>query len=405
MILFLKKCGIYLKQTVKTEKKGKVIMKNTVLKKICSLVLTVIMIFSLTSLISFAAEEELYLNVADFVSFSDDDMSDEIQAVIDNSPNRVLFFPDGEYRVSSPILTPAEPSRSVSLKMSEFAVIKANEDFPAGEAVIQLGGSFPANNTHTPGSNYSLEGGVIDCSGIANGVSINSGRETKVENTSIKNSVIGLHIMYGANSGSSDCDILGVNIIGNGTTDAVGVLLEGFDNTLTNMRIGNVQIGVYVKSAGNILRNIHPLYYSDFNYYDSSCGFLIEAGNNWFDYCYADNFAAGYRTTGNDHNTFVNCFCYWYTDTGKTQTVFKADKKFNSDITGLKAGFNGDAVKNILLVGELGGTGTIENIECDKSDSESKAFMAYEKDFSGIKNVIGFFLLLMEFFRNLFVIG
>lgn len=401
----MKRYGNYLKLTAKTEKKGIRIMKNTVLKKICSFVLAFIMLLSLMSFTASAAEEDMYLNVADFVSFSDDDAAAEIQAVIDNNPNRVLFFPDGEYRVSSPIYTPAEPSLSVSLKLSEFAVIKANEDFPAGEAVIQMGGIFPANNTHTPGSNYSLEGGVIDCSGIANGVSINSGRETKVENTSIKNSVVGLHIMYGANNGSSDCDILGVNIIGNGTTDAVGVLLEGFDNTLTNMRIGNVQIGVHVKSAGNILRNIHPLYYSDFNFYDSSCGFLIETGNNWFDYCYADNFAVGYRTTGNDHNTFVNCFCYWYTDTGSSQTVFKADKRFNADISGLKAGFNGDAVKNILLVGELGGTGTIENIECDKSDSESKAYMAYEKDFSGVKNIIGFFLLLMEFFRNLFVIN
>ncbi len=373
------------------------------MKKIIGIVLVFVMLFAFVPVIN-ASEADMYINAADFFEISDGtDLSEKIQAVIDSNPNRVIFFPDGEYVVSAPVLTPADPSKSVSLKLSEFAVIKASEDFPQGEAVIQLGGKDPFNDTHTPGSNYSLEGGVIDCSGIADGVSINSGRETRVQNVSIKNCVVGLHIMHGANSGSSDSDILGVNIIGNGTTESVGVLLEGFDNTLTNMRIGNVFIGVHVKSAGNMLRNIHPLYYSDYTDYENSCGFLIEAGNNWFDYCYSDNFAIGYRTTGNDHNTFVNSFCFWYTDVGKVQTVFKADKKFNSDIDGLKAGFNGDAEKNILLLGELGGTGTIENIEADTSSCESKVYKMYEKDTLGFNRIIGFFSYIIEFFRTFLV--
>ncbi len=380
-------------------------MKKSLFKKMIGTVLSVFIIFTAVPFGAVASEQDLYLNVADYISSSDgEDLAAEIQSVIDSNPNRVLFFPDGEYTVSAPLLTPADPSKSVSLKLSEFAVIKASEDFPEGEAVIQLGGKAPFNDTHTPGSNYSLEGGVIDCSGIANGVSVNSGRETAVRNVSIKNSVIGIHVMYGANNGSSDCDIFGVNIIGNGAADSIGVLLEGFDNTLTNIRIGYVQIGVHVKSAGNMLRNIHPLYYSDYTDYENSCGFLIETGNNWFDYCYADNFAIGYRTTDNGHSTFTNSYCFWYTDAGKIQTVFKADDKFNSDITGLSAGFNGEAEKNILLVGAIGGTGTISNIDADTDASESKAYMAYEKDTLGIKRIIGFFVLLMEFFRNLFTI-
>lgn len=373
------------------------------MKKCISLFLTAIMFLCFVPVIN-ASATELYVNVSDYTQgMENQDIADIIQNVIDNNPNRVICFPDGEYIVSKPILTPANPSKSVSLKLSEFAIIKAAADFPKGEAVIQLGGKDPFNDTHTPGSNYSLEGGVIDCSGIANGVSINSGRETAVRNTSIKNSVIGLHIMYGANNGSSDSDIFGVNIIGNGTVESIGVLLEGFDNTLTNMRIGFVQIGVHVKSAGNILRNIHPLFYSDFAHYEGSCGFLIEAGNNWFDYCYSDNFSVGYRLTTKDNCTFVNSFCYWYTDVGKTQTVFQTDGEFNSDISGLKAGFNGDATKNILLVGKMGGTGTIENIEADTASCESKAYMAYEKDALGVKRIIGFFVLIIEFFKNLFV--
>ncbi|MBQ3536956.1 MAG: hypothetical protein IJA39_00095 [Clostridia bacterium] len=381
-------------------------MKKAFVKKLLSVTLVVIILSALTVTAASANDGGLYVNILDYVN-SDGvtDVASDIQAVIDANPNRVIFFPDGEYLVSAPILTPANPSKSVSLKLSDFAVVRASSDFPMGEAVIQLGGKDAFNDTHTPGSNYSLEGGVIDGSGIANGVSINSGRETAVRNTSIKNAVIGLHIMYGANNGSSDSDITGINIIGNGSPESVGILLEGFDNTLTNIRIGNIHTGVHVKSAGNILRNIHPLYYSDFNYYESSCGFLIDTGNNWFDYCYADNFATGYRMTSNDHCTFVNSFCYWYTDRGGIQTVFKFDKQFNSDINGLKAGFNGDAVKNILLVGEIGGTGTIEDIDADTSACESKAYMAYQNDYLGITRIIGFFALIFEFFRNIFVIA
>ncbi len=377
--------------------------KITSVKKSLSVFIAAVLIVMSFSVYVFASDNSGYLQISDFVAAgTGKDVSADIQAVIDANPNRVLFFPDGEYIVNSPILTPAAPSKSVSLKLSEFAVIKAGEDFPAGEAVIQLGGKDPYNDTHTPGSNYSLEGGVIDCSGIANGVSINSGRETAVRNVSVKNSVIGLHIMYGANSGSSDADILGMNIIGNGTVNSVGILLEGFDNTLTNIRIGNIQVGVHVKSSGNMLRNIHPLYYSDFNYYESSCGFLIESGNNWFDYCYADNFATGYRTTDNSHNVFENVFCFWYTDRGTAQTVFTAEKQFNGDIVNLKAGFNGEGVKNILLVGEIGGTGSIENIEADTGSCESKAYLAYTKDSFPFARIIGFFALIIEFFRNLF---
>ena len=86
---------------------------------------------------------------------------------------------------------------------------------------------------------------------------------------------------------SSDADISDVNIIGTGTTDSTGILIEGFDNTLTNIRIGNVFIGVHLKTASNSMRNIHPLYYSDYTDYENSCGFYDECGNNIYDFCYS----------------------------------------------------------------------------------------------------------------------
>ena len=132
--------------------------------------------------------------------------------------------------------TPANPSKSVDLQLSNYAVIRAAENW-SGDSLIHLGGKDAANDTHTAGSNYSLTGGVLDGSGLANGVSIDSGRETAIRNVSVKNTPVGIKVNYGANSGSSDADISNVNIIGTGATDSVGIYVEGYDNTFTNIRI------------------------------------------------------------------------------------------------------------------------------------------------------------------------
>ena len=373
------------------------------MKKTLCIFLSLLMIFSCVA-VGAVAQGSGYLLITDFVAVnSGKDVADEIQSVIDSNPNRTIFFPDGEYLVSHPVYTPANPGTSVSLKLADFAVIKATGEWTKGEAIIQLGGKAPANDTHHNGSNYSLEGGIIDGNGVANGISINGGRETAVRNTSIKHTVVGLTVKYGVNAGSSDADITGINIIGTGGTDSTGIVLEGFDNTLTNIRIGNVFTGVHVKSSGNVLRNIHPLYYSDYTDFQNSCGFLVESANNWFDYCYSDQFAIGFRTTGYGHNYFHNCFCYWYSPNGGTHTAFKADKGFNSTITNFKAGFKSETEKNIVLsVGALDGEGSIENLEADNVKPGDNTYKFYLKDATVFGRIIGLFSLIFDLIANLF---
>ena len=164
-----------------------------------------------------ARDKRGYIIVTDHIKAKEwrsGDVSDALQRIIDENPNRVIFFPDGEYIISKPLLTPADPEKSVSLELSAYAVIRAAEGWSHNEAMIRLGGKCKANNITKPGSNYYLAGGIIDCMGVAKGISIESGRETAVRNCSIKNARLGLHIKHGANSGSSDCDISGVNIVG-----------------------------------------------------------------------------------------------------------------------------------------------------------------------------------------------
>lgn len=308
------------------------------------------------------------------------DVSEALQKLIDDNPNRTIFFPDGVYLLSKPILTPAHPEKSVSLKLSDFAVLKASPDWTENEAVVRLGAAHPANDIYTIGSNYSFSGGIVDGSDLANGISIDGGRETAVHNVSIKHTRIGIHIKRGANSGSSDADITQVNIIGTGKPDSVGVLLEGYDNTLTNMRIAKVFIGVHLRSAGNALRNIHPLYTCDYTDYQNSCGFYDETGNNWYDYAYSDHFGIGYRFARGASSTVTNGFVWWYSKAGGRHAAVLCDGAFDSIVTNLKIGFCGTETENPVLV-ELDapekGRGVFDRLAVNLNEVTGNAHLRY----------------------------
>ncbi|MBE6661283.1 MAG: hypothetical protein E7605_07780, partial [Ruminococcaceae bacterium] len=100
------------------------------------------------------------------------DVSDALQALILQNPNRTIYFPDGEYVLGKPVLTPANPKNSVSLELSVYAVLRASDDWNDSEAMIRLGAAEPFNNITMPGSNYYFSGGIIDGNGRANGISI-----------------------------------------------------------------------------------------------------------------------------------------------------------------------------------------------------------------------------------------
>ncbi|MDE6490331.1 MAG: glycoside hydrolase family 55 protein, partial [Muribaculaceae bacterium] len=310
--------------------------------------------------------EKGYVVVTDYLQSVDVgcDVSDAIQKVIDDNPNRTIYFPDGTYVISKPIVTPADPTKSVALELSNYAVIKAASGWDNAEAMIRLGGKEPANDITTPGSNYYFSGGVVDGSGRAKGISVDGGRETVIRDASIKNVSLGIHIKLGANSGSSDADVHDVNITGNCTPECVGVLVEGHDNTFTNMRIGGVNIGFLIRSAANCLRNIHPLYYSGDDGYDDSCGFVDEDGCNWYDFCYSDEFATAFRADG-DRSLFNNCYAYWYSSRGRKHVGFSSKGVFNSAVMNFHMGLsehNRTAENKILEAGEPGGSGSFSNL-------------------------------------------
>ena len=321
----------------------------------------------------------MYLSVADYVAPDcGTPVADAIQAIIDGNPNRAIFFPDGEYLLDHPICTPADPKKSVSLVLSPYAVLRATADWSDSEAMVRLGAIHPANDIRTCGSNYSFSGGIVDGGGRASGISIDGGRETVIRDVSIKHVKIGIHIKRGANNGSSDADITGVNIIGSGRPDSIGVLLEGYDNTLTNMRIADVFCGILLRSSGNSMRNLHPLYTCDYTDYAASTGFDDRAGNNWYHFCYSDHFGVGFRNAPGVSSIYTDCFTMWYCGRGGRHVAFTAEGQFRSIVTNLRVGFCNAETENVILEeGASGGCGVFERLAANTAITTGDAYARY----------------------------
>ncbi len=341
------------------------------------------------------AKHKDFITVTDYGVANDGktDVSDAIQTVIDKHPNRTIYFPDGTYLISKSICTPADPRKSVDLQLSNYAMIVASPDWDSPDAMIRLGGKDPYNDININGSNYGITGGIIEGNverehkRTVVGISIDSGRETVIRGVSMKRVKIGIHIKHGANYGSSDADVRDVNIVGTNTRDSIGVLLEGADNTLTNMRIADVYTGVDVRGAGNSLYNIHPLYVGSYRgwtqAYDSSVGFKIQRRNTHLIYCYSDHFSTGFEFTDTDASncTMRDCYVFWYDyKEGTHHTAIKARGKFNASVTNFTPNFNRDIpINNILVEGESGGCGVIRDLRVDTRFVSNKAEEAYEK--------------------------
>lgn len=330
----------------------------------------------------FNAAKMGFVVVSDYVSpNAGRDVSDDIQKIIDENPMRTIYFPDGEYILGKPILTSARPEHSVSLQLSNYAILRAAPDWNHEEAMVRIGGAEAWNTIAVNGSNYGFCGGIVDGSGVACGIAIESGRETSVHDVSIKHTAIGLIIKYGANSGSSDADIHTVNIVGNNEKGSVGVLICGHDNTLTNMRIASVETGVRLTGGGNFMRNLHPLFiYGGGCDYADSCGFDDQGSGNWYDFCYSDNFAVGFRMQEKTLSVYQTCFCFWYSPKGGREVGFRSEGKMNAIISKSKVNFLGGAGPYAYLEAEAGGGGTIDQPIFNVKYNEDDTYLDYLAD-------------------------
>jgi len=278
-----------------------------------------------------------YINVANFINPSTgEDLTQEIQALIEKYPKRTLYFPDGEYIISKSLRTYGDPQKTVSFLLADGAVIKAADNWVTEndcDCLIASGvyDSFnaalsetgPLSDVVTSGSYFWIQGGTLDGNGKAGGISLDGGRETLVKNVVIKNVPLGIHVNIGVNNKSADMDIDDVIIDCNGIANSVGIKVRGYDNTFTNIRIYNANKGITfpkynftdnqgttltnVYSGGNAFRNIHIIYNK------GKGSIAIDEGThpNFYYHCYVENYATAYRLYGQrniiDACTAKNC--------------------------------------------------------------------------------------------------
>lgn len=328
------------------------------------------------------AREKGYIVVTDYFKLiAGDDVTEQLQQIIDENPTSTIYFPDGTYIISDSLLTSSDPQKAVSLHLSNFAIIQASNDWKGGDKhMIRLGAKDKTFSVDEVGSNYYLYGGIINGNGVANGVSVEGGRETSIRYVSMKSVKQGLHIMYNEECKSSDVDVQTVNIVGCCDKDSVGVLIDGYDNTLTNMRVARFQVAVKLNGARNTLRNLHMLWvYNDDKYdYNDSVGFWDTSEGNWYDICYPDNFAVGFRTSGHTVSVYNNCYAYWYSKTeGEPQVGFVSDGQFNSIVKNYRVDLRSEKVAKFLLVGEAGGTGIVEYPIFPSANNEDDTYVDY----------------------------
>ena len=327
------------------------------------------------------AREKGYVVVTDYVRINlRKDVSAELQKIIDENPQSTIYFPDGEYQISKPLVTSSDPAKAVSLRLSTFAIIKAASDWDdANGYMIQLGGKDKTFTVDEVGSNYYMEGGCIDGSYKAKGVEVAGGLETSVRYVSIKFVTQGIHIALNDESPSSYADIETVNIVGCSQPDSIGVLVDSNGNTFTNMRVAGFEVATKANGKNNVFRNLHMLYIYSGNYdYNNSVGFWDTSEGNTYDICYPDNFAIGFRTSGHTMSVYNNCYAYWYKkESGQKQYGFASDGKFNSVLKNYRVDLETQTDGRFMIVAEEGGNGIVEYPAFPKGACDDDTYKDY----------------------------
>ena len=263
-----------------------------------------------------------YILVTDYVlPNTGKDLSTHIQNLINLNPRKTIYFPDGVYTIAYPLTTSGAGTKSVSLQLSDGAVIKAHADW-RGSALICLGeDDHGANDIVSVGSYYCLMGGTLDGNSRANGVNIEGGRESLVRNICIKNAKTGIYIKKGVNNSSSDCDFEDITIVGDGITSEYGINIEACDNTLTNIRIYDVTNGLHCSRGGNLIKNVIIKNNNEKLKTKLTYG-ITGTADNWISGCYVENARTAFMVY--DRGIIWDCTAVWTNNWYNVQSAFKS---------------------------------------------------------------------------------
>lgn len=269
-----------------------------------------------------------YVLITDVVNANPDlkDMTDVIQKAIDENPGKTIYFPDGKYQLSRTVVIPSDPDKSVSFRLSNYAKFAPGNTWNSEcTALIQYGTKESAKTQSGDHSDYFM-GGVLDVGGKCTAIEVYGGGRIFLNNISIKNAKIGIHLKPNA----AYNDIENINVTAPNANGTKGVFVEGTNNSLTNMRIYRVRVGVHLTGGDNVLVNVHPLF-SGTNNLDT-IGFHDQSTGNRYNICYSDQFTIGFKLDSQTRSYFDMCYMYWWNPCS-VQIGFVCTGEFNSVIS------------------------------------------------------------------------
>lgn len=295
------------------------------------------------------------------------DASEALQALIDENPNMTIYIPAGTYTLYNPIRTSAVPTRTVALQLDDNAVLKAAGGWNHNAPMITLGTSWEYNTTAEAGYFYYFDGGTVDCSGVAEGIAIECGRNLQVRNTSIINTQLGFNIKNGTNGGSSDADIFNLNIVGNGKAGSVGMKCAGYDNIFASIKISNCQTGIYLTGGGLFCRDF-DISLDNPAIMDGSVAVRCNSTDNWYVNFNITDYQQAFRMTPNwnARPVFDNITVNWTRSGEARHEVFSyPNGSFNGEVRNMVVKFNNSnkATYNRILVEKThDGDGVMSNL-------------------------------------------
>lgn len=290
-----------------------------------------------------------HIVVTDFID-AKGDVADKLQKIINDNPGRTIDFPDGEYIVSKPITVPTDPAKAVSLRLADFAVIKAADSWTSADAVVCLSvGEMPAAGALT--NTFYLTGGTIDGNGKAKGISVGNAENLLISNVGIKNVTVGIEVKAGV------LDVENVNIAGTGADTAVGMIVGGKNSTYTNVRISKVGTGVKITGDNNLMKSVYATYTGTSK---DSVAFLDSSNGGNYDMCTSEQFAIGFSLADNTVSVYSGCYAKWNDNTVARNWAYRATGKFNGVVRACRADFdNANCDGTFLEVTTAGGKGQI----------------------------------------------
>lgn len=294
-----------------------------------------------------------YVVVTDEIDVADGkDITKELQALIDKYPGRTIYFDDGVYNITSSLKISSEPDKAVSLRLSNYAIIRALPTFTGEGAMISVG--VDSDVTKAVGAENTVMGGIIDGAGVASlGISLENCVKPLISNVTFKN----LKTSLWAKATADSVNVESVTVNGNAAEGSIGILIESSRGVVSTSYIANVDIALKNSGSYNDFRNV-----SAFAKIGSkaTCGFFENGDHNVFELCTAQDFTTGYVIAKSASSVFEACNAYWSSANCAKQTAFASEETFNSIISGCTARFFDASSVNAYITFNTKGSGVVK---------------------------------------------